>query len=288
MVWRVGRSFTGHVVVGTALVVLGAMVYAAPAGAVKPCKGADCEVVTDPDQAQYVGSGGLLLPADSFTGSSADRTDAATCPECRWALLPMCRGAGQAGDVACGPAASSCPPGEFRRIVLLLRPGDTEWQEVGLVCLVGGAPTTVDDLAAELADVVVEDVPPLEPSAQPAGGTLVGLPAVFTSGQPRSLGQRRFDLVGFSVVLEGRASWSWDFGDGALLTTDDPGGSWPNVAVSHSYPRAGDYSVGVRTVWDAWFTVDGLGPWPVGGDPVEQVAPLPLTVHQARAELVVG
>lgn len=186
-------------------------------------------------------------------------------------------------------AAASCPPGEFRRIVLLLRPGDTEWREVGLVCLVGGAPTTVDDVAQQLSDVVVEDVPPLEPIYQPKGGTLIGLPAVFASGQPASLGERRFTLVGFEIVLNGRASWTWDFGDGEAVTTDKPGGAWPDTAVSHAYPRAGSYPVSVSSTWDAWFTVDGMGPWPVGGAPVVQAeGPLTVSVVEARAELVVG
>lgn len=260
-----------------------------PARSAEPCEGADCDVVTDPGDAEYVGSGGLLLPADSFTGSEADRTDAATCPECRWALLPMCRGGGQAGGVACGGAAASCPPGQFRRIVLLLRPGDTEWREVGLVCLVGGAPTTVDDLASRLSDVVVEDAPPLQPRFQPDGGTLVGLPAVFAAGQPATLGERRFTLVGFDVVLDGRASWTWEFGDGTTLTTDEPGGQWPDTTVSHPYSRAGVYPASVVTAWEAWFTVDGMGPWQVGGDPVVQVSdPLTVSVVEARAELVVG
>ncbi|MGB2840458.1 MAG: PKD domain-containing protein [Actinomycetes bacterium] len=266
-----------------------ALLPSAAAIAGPPCEGADCGVVADPDNAQYVGSGGLLLPPSSFTGTDADRADAAACPECRWALLPMCRGDGQAGDVACGGAARSCPPGQFRRIVLLLRPGDTEWQEVGLVCLVGGAPTTVDDVASELADVVVEEVPPLEPSVQPEGGTLIGLPAVFAAGQPRSLGERRFTLVGFEIVLDGRATWVWDFGDGTTIARDEPGGPWPDTSVSHAYGRAGAYPVSVSSTWDAWFTVDGLGPWPVGGAPVVQVASTPLVqVFEARAELVVG
>lgn len=261
---------------------------ATPAFSAPPCQGADCDVVADPAAAQFVGSGGLLLPGDSFTGSEADRTDAATCRDCRWALLPMCRG-GQAGGVACGGAATSCPPGEFRRIVLLLRPGDTQWREVGLVCLVGGGPITVDDVAAELSDVVVEDVPPLRPTFQPKGGTLIGLPAVFAAGQPANLGERRFSLVGFAIVLDGRASWTWEFGDGEALTTDEAGGSWPEMAVSQAYQRAGSYPVSVTTTWEAWFTVDGLGPWPVGGDPVLQSADLlPVSVVEARAELVVG
>lgn len=257
--------------------------------AAEPCEGADCEVVPDPDEAAYVGTGGLLLPADSFTGSAADRSDAATCEGCRWALLPMCRGEGNAGGVACGPAATSCPPGEFRRIVLLLRPGDTEWQEVGLVCLVGGAPTTVDDVAEQLSDVVVERVPALEPSFQPRGGTVIGLPAVFATNQPRTLGERTFTLVGFTIVLDGRATWTWDFGDGSSTTTDDPGGAWPDLGVAHAYDQSGEFGVTTTATWEAWFTVDGLGPWPVGGDPVVQVAdPIGVRVAQARAELVVG
>jgi hypothetical protein len=61
------------------------------------------------------------------------------------------------------------------------------------------------------------------------------------------------------------------------------------MAVSHPYARAGDYTVSVSSTWDAWFTVDGMGPWPVGGDPVVQTSgPLAIPVVEARAELVVG
>jgi hypothetical protein len=251
----------------------------------EPCVGADCDVVADPEDAEYVGTGGLLLPADSFTGSSDDRETAAVCLGCRWALLPMCR---DGGDVECGPAANSCPPGQFRRIVLLLRPNATEWEEIGLVCLQGSGPTTVADVADRLHNVVIEGVPPLRPSSQPSGGTLVQLPAIFDSGQPAHLGQREFDLVGFHVVLQGRAAWVWRFGDGSEVTTSEPGGAWPVDSVTHTYREAGAYSVAVSTEWRAWFTVEGLGPFEVGGDPVVQVAtPLVVPVQQARAQLIV-
>jgi hypothetical protein len=201
----------------------------------------------------------------------------------------MCRGQGQTGGIQCGGAATSCPPGQFRRIVLLLRPGDTDWQEVGLVCLVGGAPLTVDELSDELSDVVVEQVPDLDPSYQPSGRTLVGLPAIFDAGQPRTLGERRFTLVGFDIVLRGRATWTWTFGDGSSMVTEEPGGPWPTKDVTHEYTHAGAYEVGLSTEWRAWFTVDGMGPWPVAGNAVVQTAPaLPLQVMEARAELVTG
>lgn len=280
--------------VGTAVTVCAVLLLPGPtpvgsAWAADPCEGADCDVVPDPDDAAYVGTGGLLLPADSFTGTPVDRAAAATCEGCRWALLPMCRGEGAGGGVACGPAASSCPPGEFRRIVLLLRPGDADWREVGLVCLVDGVPTTVADVSERLADVVIEEVPPLEPSYQPRGGTVIGLPAVFAANQDPRLGQRAFELVGFSIVLQGRATWTWTFGDGSVMSTDEPGGQWPDVTVAHAYRDAGRHQVTATASWQAWFTADGLGPWPVGGGAVVQVAdPLQVRVAEARAELVVG
>ena len=284
--WRVVLTVAGAAL---ALCAAAGLLAGVPAMGAQPCEGADCDVIADPEDAQYVGSGGLLLPSDSFTGSDSDRADAATCADCRWALLPMCRGEGHGGDVECGGAAASCPPGEFRRIVMLLRPQDTEWREVGLVCLVGGAPTTVDDISDRLSDVVVEDVPDLRPSFQPNGGTLIGLPAVFGAGQPARLGERRFTLVGFDITLNGRASWTWQFGDGESLTTEDPGGAWPNTDVSHPYMHPGKYPVSVSAEWRAWFTVDGLGPWPVEGPPIVQtVGPLALQVVEARAELVTG
>ncbi|MEO8329679.1 MAG: PKD domain-containing protein [Candidatus Nanopelagicales bacterium] len=268
--------------------------FAANRPAADPCVGADCNVVADPDGADYVGTGGLLLPSDSFTGTSDDKEAAAECEDCRWALLPMCRGDGQGhggagGGVQCGPAATSCPPGEFRRIVLLLRPDAADWEEVGLVCIRGSGPVTVDDVARRLHDVVIEDVPAQHPSAQPRGGTLVQLPAIFDSGQPRSLGRREFDLVGFSIALQGRASWVWTFGDGASITTTEPGGGWPDDSVAHTYPTAGSYPITVTTEWKAWFTVDGLGPFEVAGDPVVQVSPpFTMPVQEARAQLIVG
>ena len=203
----------------------------------------------------------------------------------------MCRGDGQAGDVACGGAATSCPPGQFRRIVLLLRPGDTEWQEVGLVCLVGGAPTTVDDcrLGAVATWWSRTSLRSSRRCSQ-MGGTLIGLPAVFAAGQPRALGERQFTLVG----LRHRAERTCHVDVGLRRRqrrspATSPAVRGPNTSVSHTYGRAGATRSSVRSTWDAWFTVDGMGPWPVGGAPVVQVASPPqVRVVEARAELVVG
>jgi hypothetical protein len=290
----IARSFARRLAVGVVLIAVAWLTATAgghslAAGAVaadEPCVGASCGVDADPEDAAYVGTGGLLLPADSFTGSSADRADAATCEGCQWALALMCRGDGPRPGL-CSPAAQSCPANQVRYIVLLWRPADPQWQTVGLVCLSRAGPTTVADVADLLRDRVIEDVPRLRPSMQPAGRTLVQLPTLFASGQPAALGERQFDLVGFQIVLRGRATWAWTFGDGGSLDTTEPGGPWPDTSVSHVFAQPGSFSVTVTSTWRAWFTVDGLGPFAVGGAPVVQTAPpLGVEVLQARAELV--
>ena len=265
---------------------MGGLAVAAPTDCPPTSQGC-VDVGSDLQHAAFVGTGGLLLPADSFDGSAVDRADVASCQDCQWALVPVCKRDG-VGNVGCGPAATSCPVGERRMVVLMRRPPSVTWTVVGSVC-VSGAPLTVDDLAEQLTDVVIERVPALDPSFQPAGGTLVNLPTLFASGQPERIDTRSFDLVGFAIVLDARATWHWQFGDGTDLVTDQSGGAWPDRSVSHTYARPGSVDVRVTSQWQGWFTVDGLGPFPVAGVPVEQTSgPIPVTVFEARAVLVAG
>lgn len=262
------------------------VVSAAPSGA-GSCPGSDCTVEGDPADAAYVGDGGVLLPAASFTGAEQDRVDAAVCEGCRWALVPVCKQGGQ-GAGWCGAAAFACPAGQRRLEVFLRRPGEPAFTSVGLVCVAPAGPVTVADLATRLSDVVVERVPDLTPSYQPVGGTLVHLPTLFATGQQRRLDTRSFELVGFAVVLDARATWAWQFGDGQDLVTGQPGGGFPDRSVAHVYRQPGRYPVVVTSVWEGWFTVDGMGPFQVGGPQVTQTQTMAVEVNQARAVLVAG
>ena len=272
-------------VLGAATVLTGTAAAQTGSAAQGPCPGATCTVDGDPDQAAFVGDGGLLLPAASFTGSREDREAAAVCDGCRWALVPMCKPSG-AGQGSCGPAARTCPAPTRRMEVYLRRAAEPQFSLVGLVCLEPGAPTTVADLADRLQDVVVEQVPDLAPSSQPSGATLVSVPTLFASGQPRRMDSRSFSLVGFDVVLDARAVWSWVFGDGRDLVTSLPGGVYPDMSVAHTYAWPGRYPVSVTSAWEGWFTVDGMGPFRTGGPTVTQAAGLVVDVREARAVLL--
>jgi len=265
----------------TCLVAAGALLVVLATGTATPA-GAGVDVNPDPKDAAFVGTGGLLLPGDSFTGTPEERHAVAACADCTWAVVPVCKGSKQ--GVGCGRGATSCVVGR-RMVILLQRPPSLAWDNVGSFCSTG-APVTVASLAQRLHDVVIRRVPALHPTSQPPGGTVVNLPTLFASNQPRTMGTRHFTVVGFQVELNARASWRWSFGDGSILDTTSPGGGWPDRSVSHVFRRAGAASVRVTSEWRGWFTVDGIGPFSVQGPGVTQSSALVLPVHEARAMLV--
>lgn len=274
--------------VAAGLVVASALVVGvSPADASVPmrCQPPDCQVGVggSPHGAAFLGSGGLLLDA-SFSGIGVDRGSIATCPDCEWLLVTICKGG--KGTQGCHGYAS-CSFGDHRMLVFLRHLGEPDYTQVGSYCLGSGGPVTVGEMARHLRDVVVERVPAVHWSYQPAGGALVNLPTIFASGQPRRLDTRRFDLVGFDVVLNARPTWVWSWGDGTQSPTDQPGGAWPDRSVTHTFTRPGLVDVALTTDWVGSFTVDGMGPFPTGGDPVvQQSGPWALPVREARAHLV--
>ena len=51
------------------------------------------------------------------------------------------------------------------------------------------------------------------------------MPVIFAVGQVANLADPTFDLAGFSVTLNVKATWTWDFDDGAPETFTKPGGA---------------------------------------------------------------
>jgi hypothetical protein len=257
---------------------------AQPAAWPMACQPPDCHVGVggSPHHAAFLGSGGLLLDA-SFSGPGISRASIATCPDCEWLLTTICKG-GPGGGCH---GIDSCPPDHRRMLVFLRHAGEADYTQVGSYCMGRDGPVTVGEMAYRLRDVVVERVPAVHWSYQPAGGAVVNLPAVFSSGQPARLGTRRFDLIGFRIILNAQPRWEWSWGDGTTSATDQPGGSWPDVSVSHTYRAPGRVAVALTTSWSGWFTVDGMGPFPTGGTAVlQQSGPWVLPVREARAHLV--
>jgi hypothetical protein len=236
---------------------------------------------------RYVGSGGLLLPGTVSVGT---RTKVASCAGCRWRLTTPCAdqpapGTPFPGQVTCLSVVRGCPD-----MAELLRawfePPGGPWTDLGLVCIAQGGPVTVAALDRRAHAGFVADLPSLALRHEPATGVLTQLPVVFATQQPAGDQSAEYNLLGERVVVRATPTWTWSFGDGGALTTNTPGGRYPDLSVSHTYRRAGQYDVTVRTQWAAEFSVDGLGPFPITRAVNQESSGL-VAVGEGRAVLAV-
>jgi hypothetical protein len=166
------------------------------------------------------------------------------------------------------------------------RPAGGEWQDVGLVCLARGGPVTMTNLRRAARARFVADLPRLNVGFAPPTGALTQLPVIFDSTQSGDGVAAEFQILGQAVRLRAVASWTWTFGDGAVLDTTRPGGRYPDLSVSHAYQQAGRYLVRVLARWSAEFDVDGLGPFTIQ-EAVAQDAEQVVRVGEGRAVLAV-
>lgn len=81
-------------------------------------------------------------------------------------------------------------------------------------------------------------------------------------------------------------SYIWDPGDGTgTFTTSDPGGPWPDGAVTHIYQYdSPSVRIGLSVTWQASFAVNGTE-YPVEGTATSTSQSTPFEVRQAEAVL---
>jgi hypothetical protein len=163
--------------------------------------------------------------------------------------------------------------------------GGATWSDRGLVCIPPSGPVTVADVRAEVHRRFERLVPALEPRIQPAQGVVTQIPVNFISGHPAGLAPSTHQILGRSVVLRPSVRWSWEFGDGAVAESDQPGSIYPTGTIRHPYRRAGTWVAVVRAYWSGTFETDGLGPFPVAGG-IAQSAVVRVPVGEGRAVLV--
>jgi hypothetical protein len=244
-------------------------------------------VVVSPDPAHdlYTGTGGLVIPARHWNGAPGDRSRVAACSDCQWRVSQLCTKADLSAGT-CKLLYVGCPVGTTP-VRIWLAHGDGPWEVVGETCQGPRPPQTLDQVGAQVHDLAEAALPPLRAAAQPADGVLVGLPAVFRTGQPATgIIGADLSVIGLDVSLDSRVRWHWVYGDGASVWTVKPGGAWPDTSVSHVYRRAATAVASVEAVWRAQYVVEGLGPFAVPGPLLSQSQQLTVVVRAAHAHLV--
>ncbi|ADB30073.1 hypothetical protein Kfla_0968 [Kribbella flavida DSM 17836] len=115
---------------------------------------------------------------------------------------------------------------------------------------------TWEQVLSETKSVVF---PGLQVKVQPAGRTLVNLETIVYTDQAK-VSTDTVTLLGFPVDVEATPlSYTWNFGDGASVTTSSPGKPYPAKEIVHKYSKRGDVGVTLTTHYGARFNVAGTG-----------------------------
>lgn len=120
---------------------------------------------------------------------------------------------------------------------------------------------------------------------QPAGGeVLINKPVYFeATAQSQAVGAT---VLGRSVSVRAHPfAYTWDFGDGTILTTNSPGGSWPDGDVTHAYTRPTRVAPTVTTAWNVSVSFDGQEWIAVPGEGRTTASAAPFTVIEAQSVL---
>lgn len=231
--------------------------------------------------AAYVGTGGLLLP-DSFSGSKSTKSSVADCLGCTWRYTIYCM---QGANAPCKHAVTSCPRGSLLYRVWFGRSA-SKVSVVGSVCWGSSQPVTRRQVEGRVDDYVIRYVPALRPGFDPPGGSLTSVPVIFWTGQPTSLKPPSFSLSGHSVSITAKPTWRWTWGDGESAWKSVAGAQYPSRQITHHYRSPGNYSVGVTAVWQAQYTVSGVGTFDVSGEVLRQSRTMAVPIESARTVLI--
>ena len=181
-------------------------------------------------------------------------------PVCVVAVSPV---SPQPGSGCLTLSDRSCPPGES--FVRRWTSGAKAWVQGDVTCLdLTGAPT-VAQVSAMVRETVVHHVPEPHVTVQPAGPPLITLPVLFHSGQPDGSITWHDTVAGIPITATVSSSWTWEFGDGATLTTTDAGSRWPDTSVSHTFREPGVRTIRVTSTWTGSFRMGQLGSQEIPG-----------------------
>jgi hypothetical protein len=217
-------------------------------------------------------------------GTAASGSSGATdCSGCTYTWTELCD---PALDVNCG-ATAGCPAG-FTMQTLIIRDPALPNPTVGATQCRSTSGVTPAQVQQAVIDRFSQLLTTAQPSHQPANGAIVNIPTLFATNTPQAQTFAE-TLLGVPVTLNVYATWTWDFGDGSTITTQNPGGAYPNTSLSHTYLQAAKFTVQLTTNWSGTFSFGGDPATAIPGGPIPRISnPLTLDVHEAHGVLVTG
>ena len=115
-----------------------------------------------------------------------------------------------------------------------------------------------DDLLPTLTerDLRRLTIEPLTAHRQPAGAEALVNKALIVYAEPEHR-TFRTSLLGYGIDVEVfPVAYTWDFGDGTVLETTEPGAPYPSFDVAHTYTQELTATVSLTTTWEGRYRVD--------------------------------
>lgn len=109
----------------------------------------------------------------------------------------------------------------------------------------------------ELADQVKKLLPSGTIITQPTSAGLLREPVNFMTTVPPSF-QTVIVVLEVPILINLKARYEWEFGDGESHLTTLPGAPYPVMLINHRYLQPGDYEVELRVLWSGTWRAGAL------------------------------
>jgi hypothetical protein len=114
-------------------------------------------------------------------------------------------------------------------------------------------PEAREQAATSLSDRLSKSIPTGGISYQPNFSPLVRVPVYFWCDLPAAY-RTEVKIIGETIDVLLRPSFTWSFGDGSFTSTTQAGAPYPEGEISHAYSNPGTYLVTLITTWNGTFT----------------------------------
>jgi hypothetical protein len=121
---------------------------------------------------------------------------------------------------------------------------------------------------ASLSDRLIKLLSIGDINFQPDQDALVNMPVYFWTQTPKHF-QAVVPILDLIVYVNLHSTFTWSFGDGKFITTQNQGAPYPLGLITHTYKLNDNYPVNLKVSWRGTFTVNGVTS-PISGNQITQ------------------
>ena len=110
---------------------------------------------------------------------------------------------------------------------------------------------------ASLSDRLIKLLPIGDINFQPDQDALVNMPVYFWTQTPQHF-QAVVPILDLILYVNLHSTFTWSFGDGKFITTQNQGAPYPLGLITHTYKSNDNYPVNLKISWRGTWSVNGV------------------------------